>query len=91
MNVIIEGKYKNLFSKDYKDKKTGEINTNYTVQLEQQESLEDGQIKFVSLDIPIDTKIVPNYKDKKHGDIVKIPCNVYGENFASIKIGKYKN
>ena len=91
MNVIIEGKLKNLFSREYKDKKTGEVTKNFIVQMEQTENFEDGQIKYLNFDIPIDNNIQPNYKDKKHGDLVKVPCNIYGENYANIKISKFKN
>ena len=31
-----------------------------------------------------------HFVDKKMGDSVKVPCNVYGENFAQLKIGKAK-
>ena len=91
MNVIIEGKLKNLFSKEYKDKKTGEVTKNFILQVEQTEKKDNDEVEFKYLNIPIDTNIVPNYKDKKNGDIIKIPCNVYGDNFAEIKISKYKN
>ena len=65
MNVTIDGKLKNLFSRDYKDKKTGEVSKNFIVQLEQEEKGNNGQIELLFLNVPIDNKIVPNYKDKK--------------------------
>jgi len=47
-------------------------------------------MQLENLDIPIDRALEKNYKDTKYGDIVKVPCNVYGENFAQIKVSKAK-
>ena len=90
MNVLIEGSYKNGYSKERKNRSTGEIVQDFIVQIEQKEQLENGQVKFSNYDIPMDGKFAGNYKDKKVGDLVKVPCFVYGENFAQIRITKSK-
>ena len=41
-------------------------------------------------DIPVDRMLEKHYVDKKTGDAVSVLCNVYGENFAQLKIGKAK-
>lgn len=92
MNVTIEGIYINGFSKpDYKDKATGEvIQSDFIVQIQQQKNLPNGSIQMEYFDIPIDRAFEKAYLDKKMGDKVRVLCNVYGENFAQIKIGKAK-
>lgn len=75
-------------SKKEKTKKTGEVTRDYIIQIQQKESLNDGGIKLIPLNVPVDESLSKNYNDKKYGDTVKIPCNVYGENFAEIKISK---
>jgi len=92
MNVTIEGMYMNGYVKpDYKNKDTGEvIPGDYVVQIQQQKRLHNGQMQLESLDIPVDRSLEQQYADKKLGDVVSVMCNVYGENFAQIKIGKAK-
>ena len=92
MNVEITGIYLNGFmKKDYKSKETGEIVLgDFIVQLQQKKELEDGSVQLDHFDIPIDRAMAKSYQDKKMGDIVKVFCNVYGENFAQLKIGKAK-
>ena len=91
MNVEITGIYKNGFSKEFKDKATGlPVQGDFIVQLEQEKKLPNGQIQFESYDIPVDREQEKFYQGKKRGDTVKVLCNVYGENFAQIKIGKAK-
>jgi predicted DNA-binding antitoxin AbrB/MazE fold protein len=92
MNVIVELSYTNGFFKpDFTDKKTGEITQgDFVVQGQQKLELSNGEVKFINIDIPMDRSLAKNYSDKKMGDLVKIPCSIYGENFAQIKIGKAK-
>ena len=92
MNVEMSGTFKNGFPKpDYKNKETGEIiQGDYVVQVEQRKELSNGSIQIESYDIPVERVLEKQYQDKKLGDIVKVPCNVYGENFAQIKVGKAK-
>jgi hypothetical protein len=92
MNVDISGAYLNSYAKpDYKNKETGEVSQgDYVVQLQQTKELSNGAIQLEYLDIPVDRALEKQYQDKKVGDTVKVPCNVYGENFAQIKIGKAK-
>lgn len=92
MNVEISGTYQNSYAKpDFKDKETGELKVgDYVVQIQQRKDLSNGSVQLENLDVPIDRALAKHYADKKIGDIVKIPCNVYGENFAQLKIGKAK-
>lgn len=92
MNVIVEITKTNGYPKpDYKDKTTGEITLgDYVVQGQQRRELSNGSIQLENLDIPVDRSMAKMFEDKKVGDLVKVPCNVYGENFAQIKIGKAK-
>lgn len=92
MNVEISGAYQNGYAKpDFKDKVTGEIKIgDYVIQIQQRKILSNGAVQFENLDIPIDRALEKNYKDTKVGETVKVPCNVYGENYAQIKIGKAK-
>jgi len=92
MNVIIEIVKTNSYPKpDYKDKTTGEIVPgDYVVQGSQIRTLSNGSIQLENLDIPVDRSMEKIYAEKKVGELIKIPCNVYGENFAQIKIGKAK-
>ena len=92
MNVEISGLYLNGYPKpDYKNKESGEVITgDYVVQIQQKKELSNGSIQIESFDIPIDRALEKHYVDKKMGDLVKVPCNVYGENFAQIKVGKAK-
>ena len=91
MNVEITGTYLNGFPKEYKDKKTGElVQGDFIVQIQQQKKLPNGAIQMEYYDILIDKEEAKFYHSKKVGDSVKVLCNVYGENFAQIKIGKAK-
>lgn len=92
MNVIIEGMYLNGYPKpEYKDKNSGEVFLgDYVVQIQQQKQLSNGAMQMEYLDIPIDRALENQFIELKVGDMVKVPCNVYGENFAQIKIGKAK-
>lgn len=92
MNVIIELIFNHGFIKpDFKDKHTGDvIQGDFVVQGQQKHELSNGEIKFFNIDVPVDRALAKQYADKKFGDIVKVPCSVYGENFAQIKIGKAK-
>ena len=92
MNVEISGTYLNGYAKaDYKKKDTGEVSQgDYVVQIQQSKTLSNGAVQNEYFDIPIDRELEKQYQSKKVGDIVKVPCNVYGENFAQIKIGKAK-
>jgi uncharacterized membrane protein len=92
MNVEISGAYLNGYAKaDYKNKDTGEVSQgDYVVQIQQSKTLSNGAIQNEYIDVPIDRELEKQYQGKKIGDIVKVPCNVYGENFAQIKIGKAK-
>ena len=92
MNVEISGMYLNGYAKpDYKDKETGEVKLgDYIVQIQQTKSLSNGAIQNEYFDIPLERDMEKKFVDKKMGDMVKVPCNVYGENFAQLKIGKAK-
>ncbi|MDD2905097.1 MAG: hypothetical protein PHH41_11330 [Sulfurimonas sp.] len=90
MNVIIEGYHLNGFVKERTDKKTGQIIAEYVEQIQQRKELPNGQIQVESFDIPLDISMQKQFAEKKLGDKVSVPCNVYGENFAQIKIGKAK-
>lgn len=92
MNVTINGMYLNGYAKpEYKDKNTGEtFPGDHVLQIQQQKILANGEMQMEYLDIPIDNTLASKYADKQVGDIVSVPCNVYGENFAQIKISKAK-
>lgn len=91
MNVEITGMYLNGFPKEYKDKTSGElVQGDYVVQIQQEKILPSGAKQMEYYDIPVDRVLEKQYADKKVGDTVKVLCNVYGENFAQIKIGKAK-
>lgn len=92
MNVIIEiVKTHGFLKPDYKDKSTGEITLgDYVIQGNQIRTLSNGSTQLENLDIPVDRSMEKHYADKKVGELVKVNCNVYGENFAQIKIGKAK-
>jgi len=91
MNVEITGFYKGHYVKEFKDKATGlPVQGDLVVQIEQEIQLPNNQIKFESYDVPLDKEHKKSFQGKKRGDIVKLLCNVYGENFAQIKIGKAK-
>lgn len=94
MNAEITAIHKNMIIKDKKDKFTGELLKELLLQVEQKIELPDGQFKFESYDIPVDISLQKNYADKKAGDIIKIPCNIYAKaisaDFATLGIGKAK-
>jgi len=92
MNAIIEVTKTNSYPKpDYKDKATGEmVQGDYIVQGHQVKTLPNGSTQLEYLDIPVDRSMEKHYADKKIGELVKVPCNIYGENFAQIKVGKAK-
>ncbi|MFW3441803.1 hypothetical protein ACN9J6_09745 [Aliarcobacter butzleri] len=90
MNVSIDGIFQNGYFQERKNKKTGEISRDYILQIQQTETLEDGSMKLIPLNIPLDEEFAKNYLDKKYGDKVRATCNVYGDNFAEIKISKMK-
>ena len=92
MNVEITGMYLNGYTKpDYKDKETGEVKLgDYIVQIQQTKALSNGAMQNEYFDIPLERDLEKKFVDKKMGDMVKVPCNVYGENFAQLKIGKAK-
>lgn len=91
MNVEITGMYLNGFGKEYKDKASGElVQGDYVVQIQQQKKLPNGSMQMEYYDIPVDRAFEKQFADKKIGDTVKVLCNIYGENFAQIKIGKAK-
>ena len=92
MNAIIEVVKTNSYPKpDYKDKSTGEVvQGDYIVQGTQLRTLSNGSTQLENLDIPVDRSMEKVYAEKKVGELVKVNCNVYGENFAQIKIGKAK-
>lgn len=92
MNVEISGTYLNGYAKpDYKDKETGEVKSgDFIVQIQQTKALSNGAIQNEYFDIPLDRELEKHFVDKKMGDSVKVPCNVYGENFAQLKLGKAK-
>lgn len=95
MNAEIQGFYKGSHIKEFKDKATGlPVQGDLVVQVEQEIHLPNNQIKFESYDIPVDISLHKQYADKKRGDIVKIPCNIYAKaisaDFATLGIGKAK-
>ena len=92
MNATIEIIKTNSFPKpDYKDKSTGEmVQGDYVVQGNQIKTLSNGSTQIENFDIPVDRSMEKVYAEKKVGEPVKVLCNVYGENFAQIKIGKAK-
>lgn len=92
MNVEITGTHLNgYFNPDRKNKTTGEVvQGDFIVQMEQKKLLEDGSVQLDHFDIPVDRAMAKSYQDKKPGDLVKVPCNVYGENFAELKFSKAK-
>ena len=92
MNVEITGAYLNGYPKpEYKDKTTGEVKQgDYVVQIQQTKNLSNGSKQIEHYDIPVDRSLEKQFTDKKLGENVKVLCNVYGENFAQIKIGKAK-
>lgn len=91
MNVEISGLYLNGFGKEYKDKSTGQpVQGDFIVQIQQQKKLPNGSLQMEYYDIPIEREQEKFFENKKVGDTVKVLCNVYGENFAQIKIGKAK-
>lgn len=92
MNVIIEGIFLNGYAKpEYKNKETGEIHQgDYVVQIQQQKELPNGATAFEYFDVPVERDMEKHYSEKKAGESVKVLCNVYGENFAQIKVGKAK-
>ncbi|MBU0721495.1 hypothetical protein KJ877_09140 [bacterium] len=91
MNVEISGMFLNGFGKEFKDKTSGEsVQGDYVVQIQQKKILPNGAVQMEYYDIPVDRSLEKQYADKKVGDTVKVLCNVYGENFAQIKIGKAK-
>ena len=92
MNVIVEMNFMNGFFKpDYKDKSTGEVTLgDYVVQGQFKRELSNGEHQFENYDVPVSRELEKQYSNKKMGDLVRVPCNVYGENFAQIKIGKAK-
>ena len=92
MNVEISGEFLNgYFKPDSKDKETGEIKLgDYVVQIQQEIQLANGDLKFEHLTIPVDRSLADEYKQYSKGDKVRVPCNVYGENYAKINISKAK-
>jgi len=92
MNVEITGTYLNGYPKpEYKDKTTGEVKQgDYVVQIQQKKVLSNSSVQIEHYDIPVDRAFEKQFSDKKLGESVKVLCNVYGENFAQIKIGKAK-
>ena len=92
MNVEMTGMYLNGYAKpDYKDKETGQVKLgDYIVQIQQTKALSNGAMQNEYFDIPLERDMEKKFVDKKMGDMVKVPCNVYGENFAQLKIGKAK-
>lgn len=92
MNVEISGAYQNGYAKpDFKDKESGEVKQgDYVIQIQQRKELSNGAVQLENLDIPVDRTLEKHFIDKKIGDTVKVPCNVYGENFAQIKVSKAK-
>lgn len=94
MNVEITAIHKNLIVKEKKDKYTGEIVKELLLQVEQKKELPDGQFQFESYDIPVDIALHKQYADKKYGDVIKIPCNIYAKaisaEFATLGISKAK-
>jgi hypothetical protein len=94
MNVEITAIHKNLIVKEKKDKFTGEISKELLLQVEQKKELPDGQFQFESYDIPVDIALHKQYAEKKYGDIIKVPCNIYAKaisaEFATLGISKAK-
>lgn len=92
MNVTIEGIYLNGYAKpDYKDKNTGDVSQgDFIVQIQQKKELSNGSVQMEYFDIPVDRALEREYATNQTGDTVSVLCNVYGENFAQLKIGKAK-
>ncbi len=92
MNVTIEGIYLNGYAKpDYKDKNTGDVSQgDFIVQIQQKKELSNGSVQMEYFDIPVDRALEREYATNQTGDAVSVLCNVYGENFAQLKIGKAK-
>ncbi|WP_310442354.1 hypothetical protein [Sulfurimonas sp.] len=95
MNVEITGTYLNGFPKEYKDKTSGElVQGDYVVQIQQKKTLPNGSVQMEYYDIPVDRALEKQYADKKAGDIIKVPCNIYAKaisaDFATLGIGKAK-
>jgi len=88
MNVDIQGAYLNSYAKA---EDTGEVSQgDFVVQIQQSKTLSNGAVQNEYYDVPIARELEKNYQGKKVGETVKVPCNVYDENFAQIKIGKAK-
>lgn len=92
MNVTIEGIYLNGYAKpDYKDKNSGEVSQgDFIVQIQQKKELSNGSLQMEYFDIPVDRALEKQYATNQTGNVVSVLCNVYGENFAQLKIGKAK-
>ena len=94
MNAEITLIYKNKIIREKRDKDTGVVYKELVVQGEQKIDLVDGQFKFESYDVPVDISLEKSFHDKKYGDIVKVPCNIYAKainaEFATLGIGKAK-
>lgn len=92
MNVTIEGIYLNGYAKpDYKDKNSGEVSQgDFIVQIQQKKELSNGSVQMEYFDIPVDRALEKQYATNQTGNVVSVLCNVYGENFAQLKIGKAK-
>jgi hypothetical protein len=94
MNAEITALYKNSLVKVRKDKDTGEIVKELLVQVEQKVGLPDGQVRFDSYDVPVDISMEKEYADKKYGDTIKVPCNIYAKavnaDYATLGISKAK-
>ena len=86
--------FKHKVIKKKKDYKTGEEYQELLIQVEQKVALPDNQFKFESFDIPVDILLEKHYADKKYGDVVKVPCNIYAKavsaDFATLGISKAK-
>jgi len=94
MNVEITATHKNIIVREKRDKISGEVTRELLYQVEQKIELPDGQFKFESYDIPVDISLHKNYADKKVGDIIKVPCNIYAKavsaDYATLGLGKAK-
>jgi len=94
MNVEMTAYFKNCIIKEKVDKASGEIKKELLVQVEQKINLQDGQIKYESYDIPVDIALHKQFADKKMGDLVKVPCNIYAKaisaDYATLGISKAK-
>jgi hypothetical protein len=94
MNATIELIYKNKIIREKREKDTGEVYKELVVQGEQKINLPDGQFKLESYDVPVDISLDKNFSDKKYGDIVKVPCNIYAKavnaEYATLGISKAK-